>query len=51
MDRRDRTALDRFAKRSALGFIEQRLSSRRLAIEQTIGTSGVEPDHPVTHDL
>ena len=34
MDRRDRTALDRFDKRSALGIIEQRLSSRGLAIER-----------------
>jgi hypothetical protein len=51
MDRRDRNALDHFDKRSALRIIEQRLSSRRLAIEQTTGTSGAEPHRLVTHDL
>jgi hypothetical protein len=32
MDRRDRAALDHFDKRAALGIIEQRLSSRGLAL-------------------
>jgi hypothetical protein len=32
MDRGDRAGLDHFDKRSALGIIKQRLSSRRFAI-------------------
>src|SRR3546814_7592895 len=51
MDRRDRTALDRLNKRPALSIIESRPFARRLAIKQTIGTSGVEANHPVTHNL
>ena len=46
VDRRDRTSLDRLDKRPALGIIEPRPRAGSLAIQQTIGTSGVEPNHP-----
>jgi hypothetical protein len=51
MDRRDRTALDCFNKCPALSIIEPRPLTGRLAIKQAIGTSRIEPNHPVTHDL
>jgi len=51
MDRRDRPALHRLDQRTPLRVIEDRPLARRLAIEQPIGTTGVEPQYPVSHDL
>ncbi len=51
MDRRDRAALDDLHQRPAPGVIQQGTLAGRLAVKQTIGTAGVEPYHPVPHNL
>ena len=51
MDRRDGPALDGLHQRAALLVIEDRRLAWSLAVEQPIGTAGIEPDHPIAHDL
>ena len=51
VDRRDRATLDNIDQRLTLRIVEPRTWTRRLAIQKSIGTAGIEPDHPVPHDL
>lgn len=51
MDRLDRTTLYHLDMRPPLSIIEPRSLSRCLAVEQAIGTTGVEAQYPVTGDL
>ena len=46
-----RAVLDDLPQRLALMVVEKAGSARRLAVHKAIGTLGVEPQHPVTHDL
>ena len=46
-----RAVLDDLPQRLALMVVEKARSARRLAVHKAIGTLGVEPQHPVTHDL
>jgi hypothetical protein len=51
MDRRDRAAVDLRGQRPAMRLGQPRRRARRLAVAQPIRPLGVEPDHPVAHDL
>jgi hypothetical protein len=51
MNRGDRAALDRLDKRPALGIVEPGPGTGRLSIQQAIRAKGIEPNHPVAHDL
>ena len=51
MDRWDRTAFNDLRKGLALGIIQQGEFSRRLPVDESIGTLGIEPRHPVANDL
>lgn len=51
INRRDRTTLYHLDKHPTLGTIELRSFPRCLAVEQAVGTAGIETHHPVTHDL
>jgi hypothetical protein len=51
MHRRDRTVLDHRHKCGAMLVIQPRWLAGRLAVDQSIGTTGVEPEHPVSHNL
>ncbi len=51
MRRGDRAAVDQRRKRLAVRISEQRLGARGLAIDQPIGSIGVEAQHPVADDL
>ena len=51
MDGWHRSVLDDLPQRLALMIVEKAGSARRLAVHKAIGTLGVEPQHPVTHDL
>ena len=44
-------SLDDLPQSLALMVVEKAGSARRLAVHKAIGTLGVEPKHPVTHDL
>src|SRR5208283_2511914 len=46
-----RAVLDDLPQGPALMVVEKAGSARRLAVHKAIGTLGVEPQHPVTHDL
>ena len=51
MDRRGRAALDNIDQCLALRIVEPRTRLRGLAIEQAVGATGIEPQHPVPHNL
>ena len=51
MDRRDRAAVDLRCQRLAVLVAQQRGAARRLAAAQPVRPLGVEPYHPVAHDL
>lgn len=51
VDRWDRAAFNDLCKSLALGIVQQRGLARRLPIEETVWTLGIEPNHPVAHDL
>jgi len=51
VDRRDRTALDVSRKRLTLGIIELGPLARRLAINQRIRATGIEPHNPFAPNL
>ncbi len=51
VDGRRRAALDDLEQGSAVRFSQPRSGTRRLAVAQPIRPLGVEPDHPVAHDL
>jgi len=51
MDRRDRTLLDNINQGLALRIVQPRTRAGRLPIHQPIRTAGIEPHHPVPHDL
>ena len=51
IDRRDRAALDNLGQRPALGVVELRRLTRRLAVDQPGRTLGVEAQPPVADDL
>ena len=45
------TALDDLQQRRAVGVSQKRYRAGRLAITQPVRALGIEPHHPVTHDL
>jgi hypothetical protein len=51
VDCRDRAALDDIDQCLALRIVQPRTGAGRFAIQQSIGTAGIEPDHPVAHNL
>jgi len=51
VDCRDRAALDDIDQCLALRIIQPRTGARRFAIQQSVGATGIEPDHPVAHNL
>lgn len=51
VDGRDRAALDNVDQGLALHIAQPRTRARRLAIQQSIRSTGIEPDHPVPHNL
>ena len=51
MRRRDRAAVDLRRQRLAVRVGEQGLGTRGLAVEQPVGPTGVEAQHPVPDDL
>ena len=51
VDRRDRSTLDDLHQRPALGIVEDRGLAWSLPVKQAIGSTGIEPHHPVAHDL
>src|SRR3546814_8332666 len=51
MRRRDRSVLDDLRQCPAVLLVKQWRRARRLAVDQTVGTLGVETDYPVAHDL
>lgn len=51
MDCRDRAALDNVDQCLALSIVEPRTRPGRLPITQTVRATGIEPEHPVPHNL
>ena len=51
MDGWDWASLHDLPQCLALAIVENTSSARRLAVQQTIGTLGVEPKHPIAHNL
>jgi len=51
MDGWDRASLHDLPQCLALAIVENTGSARCLAVQQTIGTLGVEPKHPIAHNL
>ena len=51
VNRRDRPALDNPDKRLALGLVELRRLTRRLAVDKTVRPRRIEPQHPVADRL
>lgn len=51
VDGRDRTLLDDLDKRPALRIGQDRALAGSLAVEQSVRAAGIEPDHPIAHDL
>jgi len=51
MDGWHRAVLDDLPQRLALMIVEKAGSARRPSVHKAIRTLGVEPQHPVTHDL
>ena len=51
VDRRDRTTFDYPGERLALAGVELGWLPRRLAVQETVGPSRVEAQHPVPDDL
>ena len=51
MDCRDRAALHNVDQCLALSIVESRTGAGCLAIKQAVGTTGIEPQDPVLHDL
>src|SRR5579862_1040858 len=51
VDRRDRAAFDNLDKRPPLGIIEPGPGAGSLAIQKALWATGIEPHHPVAHDL
>jgi len=51
VNRRDRPALDNPDKRLALGLVELRRLTRRLAVDKIVRPRRVEPQHPVEDRL
>jgi hypothetical protein len=51
MDGRDRAALDNIRQCPALSIVEPRTRPRSLAVEQAVRPTGIEPQHPVPHNL
>ena len=51
MDRGNRTGLNHGDERAPLLAVEQRRTSGRLAIDETIRPFGVEPKHPIAKRL
>jgi hypothetical protein len=51
VDRRDRAAFHNIDQCLPLHIVQPRTGAGRLAIQKSIGTTGIEPDNPVPHDL
>lgn len=51
MDRWDRSAFDHIYQRLALRTVKPGTGARRLAVQQAIGATRIEPEDPVSHDL
>ncbi len=51
VDRRDRSPFDHVYQRLTLLLVQLRPIARRLAVDQSIQTAGIEPHHPVADDL
>ncbi len=51
MDGGDRAVLHGLPQRLALAIVENAGGARGLAVQQTIGTLGVEPKHPIARNL
>jgi hypothetical protein len=51
VDRRDRTLRDDFDQGPVLRIVQPRTGAGGLAVQQSVGATGIEPDHPVPHDL
>ena len=51
VDSRDRAALDHPHNGLALHIVELRWLTRRFAVQETVGTPRVEPQHPIPDDL
>jgi hypothetical protein len=51
VDGRDRAIVDNLPQGLPLALVEEARRPRCLAGQETPGTLGVEPDHPVAHDL
>lgn len=51
VDWRDRAALDGIDQCLALHIVQPRPGAGHLAIQKSIRAAGIEPDHPVPHDL
>jgi len=51
VSRRDRPGFDHLHKGTAMLIVEAGRLARRLAVQQSSRPLGVEPDHPVTHNV